>query len=609
MPVNVKAVSKRLISLTLSITVLACANANADPVSNIFVFGDSNADVGSQGPLRRPTNSGLMWSESIASAFGLQGRHAREFTLNAAGDGIDILATGGENYAVNGGTALTFDCCVTFGQQVNFFVEDRGRFNENDLVFTWFTRNDITTALPDGLPYSAATYADAYIEQIERLKSLGARNIVAFGAEVGLIPEQYALDMGTPPELIELLRQETVLAEQALWPRLAQNGVFIIDMNRLGDDIIDNPARYGFTSTFDGYQQMGNPNPPISQSLPNDGNVFTLDGHYTTAMQDVIADYTLAQLRASDQIGGLLLHSSLGYRHASKTLTAARPAELAEGWRVYGSPFAGLSSRERRDAISPESDITFNGASFGAGYTFSDGMAIDAGLSLFRNETRFGEKSGEAQSTSSLFEISLKRPVLDGMALTAQGAIGRTSFDRIERKSRLGSAASAVASGSTEGQYYSAGFGIEASRQVGDWSIRGGVGLNYEKMIMDAYAEKPGVLALHYGEAEVEGYWSQFDAEIAYGTETSKFRPFSAISVSHDFSDRRMTVKAGPTADTIVSRPVDVPGGTSASFQIGVIGNLGTGMTGRASIFASTTAGSDREISSSGIRLSLTSHF
>ncbi|NGQ92904.1 autotransporter domain-containing protein [Rhodobacter sp. HX-7-19] len=600
--------SRRILGLLLA-TTLACSGAKADPVANMFVFGDSNADVGSQGPQRRPTNAGSMWSETVARALNLQNRHAREFRINATADGIDILATGGENYAVNGGTALTFDCCVSFGQQVDFFAADRGRFASNDLVFTWFTRNDITTALPDGLPYSAQSYTDAYITQIERLRGLGARNIVAFGAEVGLIPEQFALDIGTPPEMIALLRQETLLAEAALWPRLAQNDVFIIDMNRLGDDIIADPGRYGFTATTDGYQQMGNPNPPESQTLPNDGNVFTLDGHYTSAMQDVIADYTLAQLRAGDQIGSLLLQSSDSYRQASQSLSAARSANRGEGWQIYGAPFGGLSSHARGNAISPEADLTFNGATFGVGYTFQNGTAIDAGLSMFRGATTFGGASGSAKSRSTLFEISLLHPLSEGLALTAHGSAGRTTFDRIERKARLGALAEARGLGSADGAYYSAGLGMEAARTLGNWSVRASAGVSYEKMSIDGYAEAPGVLALHFGDAESAGFTGNLDAEVIYGAETEVFRPFSTLSLNHDFSGRDMTVKAGPTADTIVSRPVGGAGGTTASLELGVKVKLGASVSGSASVYGSLQPGSDRGLSASGLRLALVSRF
>ncbi len=158
-------------------SVAAPAGA-AGSVLDVIVFGDSSADLGSEGPARRPTNLGEMWSERLARAVGRSSTNARSVQINEAGTGIDIIRTGGNSYAVNGSTALPFDCCLTFAQQVDFFVQDRTRFSGNELVFTWFTRNDITTAFTDGIPadgvaYSADRYANAYATQVDRLRALG----------------------------------------------------------------------------------------------------------------------------------------------------------------------------------------------------------------------------------------------------------------------------------------------------------------------------------------------------------------------------------------------------------------------------------------------------
>lgn len=588
----------------ISYSVLVLPSA-ADPVSNVIIFGDSNADVGSQGPFRRPTNEGQMWGERLAGTLGFQSRHAREFRINEAGDGIDVIRTGGENYAVNGATALTYDCCISLERQVDFFVEDRGRFDGNEIVFTWITRNDITTALPDGLPYSAELYADAYLGQIERLKSLGAKNIVAFGAEVGLIPEQFALDNGTSPDLIARLRQETILAEAALWPGLRENDVFIIDMERLGRSIIEDPAKYGFTHTTDSYQQRGISDPPPSQSLPNDGNVFTLDGHYTTAMQSIIADFTLAQIRASDQLSSVMIQSSLGFRNSREALESLRQNRIDSGWLVFGAPFAGRSDQGGSGPLGPGVSETFAGLAFGAEYEFEDGIRIGNGLTASRSDGRFDSSLGEIESNSVLFEAFASHPITDAVSLEMHGAFGFTDLARIRRLASLGAVATGSADGSTDGRYMAAGVGLKGEWAYGAWTFGGRAGLTYDEMMIEGYAETDGPMALHYGDLRQQSLLGSVDARVAYGAASSSFRPFAQVSLMHDFLDEDLDVQVGPTADTIVSRTKDRGLSTGVGLEIGFDADLGAGFTASASIQASKWFGDDASATSSGFRVSL----
>jgi hypothetical protein len=129
--------------------------ARAGDVSDVFVFGDSSSDLGSMGPDRRPTNQGSMWSETLADRLGLQSTTASQVTLDANGNIVAVVGTGGNNFAVNGATAVPYPGVSSFSDQVDLFAADRGRFSANDLVMTWFARNDITTAFALGVPYDA----------------------------------------------------------------------------------------------------------------------------------------------------------------------------------------------------------------------------------------------------------------------------------------------------------------------------------------------------------------------------------------------------------------------------------------------------------------------
>jgi hypothetical protein len=96
-----------------------------------------------------------MWSETLADRLGLQSTTASQVTLDANGNIVAVVGTGGNNFAVNGATAVPYPGVSSFSDQVDLFAADRGRFSANDLVMTWFARNDITTAFALGVPYDA----------------------------------------------------------------------------------------------------------------------------------------------------------------------------------------------------------------------------------------------------------------------------------------------------------------------------------------------------------------------------------------------------------------------------------------------------------------------
>jgi phospholipase/lecithinase/hemolysin/uncharacterized protein YhjY with autotransporter beta-barrel domain len=561
---------------TLLFATLVPQASVAEPVSDVIVFGDSSADLGSQGPARRPTNLGQMWSERLARALGRTSTHARSFRINQAGTGIDIVRTGGNSYAVNGSTALPFDCCLSFAQQVDFFVQDRTRFKGDELVFTWFTRNDITTAFTDGptadgRPYSAERYAEAYAIQVDRLRGLGARNIVAFGAESGLLPVQFSLDNGATPETLELLRQETIRAEAVLWPRLKARGVYLINVDALGEDVRRNPAKYGFTATTDSYQQRGNPSPPPSQTLANDGNVFTLDGHFTSAMQAVVADFTLAQLAARDRFAALAAEPLEGLRGNEAGLESRLSG--AQAWLV---PVGSLSvstaveqtHREQR-AVGTDPGYTRNAtaARVGIEWRMTEGMAIgfqagwreiDADIPL-AGAAGDGAGGGHEGRDLSATIYGLLRPVED-LTLSLAFTGGQVEHETVKRRARLGSVAVETTQGETKARYGSIRLGAAYALDLGSgWSLTPAVAGSWSQVETDGYREVAGPLALSYGDATVEEARVGGSLTLARADADSVFRPYLTVGVDHVIDGRSVTVQVGPTAGMRVDYRTERP--------------------------------------------------
>lgn len=578
----------------------ASSTAAADPVSSLVVFGDSSSDLGSQGLERRPTNLGQMWSERLAGNLGLQMKIAREFRINAAGDGFDILKPGGSNYAVNGSTVLDFDCCLSFRQQVDFFVEDKKRFRGDEIVAVYFDRNDIETAFSEGLPYSATAFADEYVTQIKRLKTLGAKNIVAIGWDLDFIPAQFGLDSGrATPETLIALRDETLKQRSALFPQLQKQNVFLIDLDVLGDDILANPKKYGFTATTESYQQRGNPNPPPSQSLPNDGNAFTLDGHLTSAAQAVVADYMLAQLRARDQYAGLLAQSALDQRTTKDALASIRGAG-EPGWRVVAAPYAGRIDQKADGQLDAEFNQAYQGLAFGARRSFEGGFTLGGGVSLRAFDGDFAGARGMAKGTAGLVTVFVAQPVAKGVMLDAHAAYGATDFSEIERRAALGAVARERVTGATNGRQTSAGIGVRVEHDAGDWILAGRIGAEYERTTVDGYVERTNVLALNYGDSSFESALGRLDVEIARSGDQT-WRPFLAVSASHDFLDDDIDVKVGPSKQTIVTYSSRRGLRTQVAGELGVDFQVNTAWTLRTSLTGSSWSGKGGDASASGL--------
>lgn len=575
----------------LLVGIAASSTAAADPVSSLVVFGDSSSDLGTQGPDRRPTNLGQMWSERLAGNLGLPMKLARQVRPTADGSGFELAKPGGSNYAVNGSTVLNYDCCLSFRQQVDFFVEDKKRFRGDELVALYFDRNDVETAFTDGLPYSPEAFAAEYIAQVKRLKALGAKNIVAMGWDLDFIPAQFGLDSGrATPETLVQLRAETSKQRVALFPQLQKQNVYLIDLDILGDDILANPKKYGFTATTESYQQRGNPNPPPSQSLPNDGNAFTLDGHLTSAAQAVVADYMLAQLRARDQYAGLLAQSALDQRTAKQTLASFRGAG-APGWSLFAAPYAGRIDQQADGQLDSEFNQTFQGLAFGARRSFASGFTLGGGVSLREVDGDFAGARGKAKGTAGLVTVFVAQPLGKSVTLDAYGAYGATDFREIERRAALGAVARERVTGSTNGRQASAGIGVRVAHDLGEWVLSGRAGAEYERTSIDGYVEKKNVLALNYGDSSFESALGRVDFEIARGDDHT-FRPFLNVSATQDFLDDAIDVKVGPSASTVVTYSSRRGLRTEIAGQLGVDVRVGQAWTLRTSLTESVWSGS-----------------
>ncbi len=585
---------------------LAAVAATPAPVASqtIVVFGDSSADLGSQGPDRRPTNRGDMWSEALAKRVGKTSTFARSLSYDADGNLISNKFTGGNSYAINGSTASRFAGVPTLSDQVNFYIQDRKTFNKDDLVFVWITRNDITSAFLEGVPYDPETYANDYVAAIRSMQNAGARNIVAFGAETKLLPVQLTLDAGLPEELIDTLSLESQASNAALWPKLTARNVYILDLDRLAEDVRTSPKKYGFEFTTDSYLGRGDTSGVSPQSRPNDGNVFTEDGHYTTAMQAVVSDFALAQVRARDQYLTNLLQTGYRFRANLATTDAARIAGQSNeegGWRIYGGTSfdKSASGGERFADVKLEQDTTYGQA--GVDFKTEHGLLIGGSLDLGIGSGDYSDKAGSVEQNTVQVTGYISKQLNSGFFIHATASGGGTRFTSIKRTTNLGATAKATATGDTSAQYQSASIGLGQTTRMRGLIVTADVQLSTETTKIEGYREDAGVLALSYGDSEFSSELASIGLRVEGEPQFDQINPFASLKWTHDFNDDSVKVRLGPTQATIVDYVTERPFSNELTLQFGASYQTESGLGIRGALTTTQYSGASGDWGTTGI--------
>ena len=582
--------SSALVAKYISLlAVLTTSQVHAESITQVYIFGDSSSDVGS-GPngLPRPTNAGLMWSELIGDTLGHPSTAARIVTIDGVGT-ITGTPNGGNNYAVSGATVSPFAGSVSFADEIAFFDQDKTRFGSNDLVFTWLGSNDITSAFFDGVPFSREQYVDTYLENIASLRERGAANIVAIVEPEKLLPIQWTLDASgglITTDLLGVLSDEIAASNNALNPGLAQAGVYFVDVNKLAEDVRLNLGKYGFLYGTDGYITLDD-----ATAFPNDGNVFA-NGHYSTAMHAVIADYILAQLRARDQFASVLTQSMFTFQQETGELAQANTLSAflesdslgrlhqreAGTWKTQ----AGLTGRSSTEPDTGGTDAklaTGQGGGYVSGnVAVTDDWLIGGRFSFTKSEGKFGDSQSSKQSDGEFGSLDQSTAMLSLYAvhrfnssayLNTMISYGATNYDKINRRASLGSVAKEQTQGDTNGDYFSASIGGGYEIPLGDWTITPNASVAYERISIAGYSEREDVMALAYGDAEYDALRGSLGIRAHLTGGVSKLRPFFGLNISHDFIADDISVKVGPDRASVVDYTTERPNRTLGTASVG----------------------------------------
>jgi len=535
-------------------TALSPVTARAGEVSRLFIFGDSSADVGADGA--RYTNDGPMWAESLARRLGRDSTPARGITLD--GDGrvdrdVPPVKRTGTNYAVGGATAAPWPGRIHFADQLGWFREDHpDGFGRHDLALLWMGSNDAAEAILAGVEYDPERYADAYMAHVEALRDLGARSIVAINEPERLLPRRYYQDVfGLEEEdavaLMAAQGEAIAASNTALADRLPAADVYVLDLNRLADAILADPARFGFTATTDGYMTLGDP-----RDLPDDGNLFA-DNHYSVAMHTVVSDFVLAQLAARDRFVRLATAPLDGVR----SLQADLAPRLA-GVGTWSAPVGAVTltadatfSRHNRNrqGTDPGQDQQATGVRLTGDWRAADALAlgVQAGWrSLDWSVPGTGGGVTGQDLSGTLYAVASP---LDGTMVSLAATLGRVDYDTIDRRTTLGATAVGQAKGDTVADYAALRVGLARSVAIDGWTLTPGVAVGWTWVETAGYDEAAGPLSLSYGTAVVTEWRASAGVTLARAAAADGLRPRLSLAWDQALTDRPVSVQVGPAAD------------------------------------------------------------
>lgn len=549
--------------LTAAVATISPQSATlAQSPSQILMLGDSAADSGTYAG-ERPVNQGNLWIETLAGRLGLGMSVARTITSDGK-----VVNEGGNNYAASGASVIRHMPfpVVTFADQVAQVQQDHATIAGDALVLLQFDSNDPGYAYLLGVPYDANAYADEYLRNVRVLQEMGARDLVAMADSHSLLPEGLYASIGYTPAEFEEHRQRMIASREALWPQLAAAGVYVVDIDRVAADVTGNLDKYGFTIGDDGW---------MNGNGPNDGHVFTHDGHYTAAMQDIFADFTLAQLSARAQFSHLLTQPVVAMRDSLATLEERMGARAFRStgrdvgeWRDYADLSFATASGKPGGGLDHGAHANGDGGSAGADVLLSEGLLIGGRLDYRHDRGEFGAEAGSWTGDSVIATAYSSVALGHDFILNASASYGHTDYRDITRRARLG-LATETATGQTSAHYWQAKIGLEHGAAVGDWLVTTSGTLAYERSEIGGYDESGRVLGLSYGDSSFDTLRLSLGVRADLGSEDQRFRPSLSLMVEQDLLDDDVVAQVGPTRSMLVGHALDRPERSAARAVFG----------------------------------------
>jgi outer membrane lipase/esterase len=497
----------RHLSSAVAVALAFSGAAQAQSFDNYFVFGDSLSDAGNVAALLSlpagnsfTTNPDPVYAQIIGATYGFNITNFSPF----------IAGSTGTDYAVGGACAspdsTTFHCVndpsgaglfsVT-GQLNGYLTANGGHADPHALYSVWSGANDIFTAVGNPATAAANTViaANVTVGLIGALQTAGAKYIIVFNLpDLGLTPA----NVGTPSQ--NGASQITIAYNTTFNTDLASlgDGIIPVDVYGLVNDVIANPALYGFTDVTHPACGVGASSVacgPAGSGLPftyapgtNDTFLFADGVHPSGAGHRLLAQAVIAELAAPTQISMMGQAALKSYEDHSRTIDEqifeGRGSDRADDSTLGFANLQYSNIGYDATANTPQTDLNQTSLTAGGDYRGNEHYSLGGAISLSSQQIDAGGARIDGRAVLfSLYGVwNVGNAYFDAVA-----SGGSDNFD-VHRHIQLLSA-DRVENGNTNASQNA--FALGAGYLFGDGGIKHGpfIDVTWQKADINNFAE------------------------------------------------------------------------------------------------------------------------
>ncbi|MCL8381049.1 autotransporter outer membrane beta-barrel domain-containing protein [Xanthobacter aminoxidans] len=595
-----------LAALLSSVSFGALETAQAHEFSNFYVFGDSLSDAGTyyvvvDGQLqsvRFTVNPGQVWDMRVGEHYGI------DVSPYLAIDTVSGTSTvvGGTNYAQGGAcvdSGYNIPKCVVYPsntlgetQQLQTYLASTGGVaNPNALYSMWAGANDVFSQAilwnggaetKEQAIANVATAADQHVANIATLSRAGARYIIVPNLpDISKAPVTGIL--GDAAFFSEAVTTYNTTLNQDL-RRLGGSNIIFVDDFALLNEVIANPAMYGFTNvTSKACTQLFSltctANTLVAPNAQND-YLFADIVHPTPAGHALLAEYIESIIDAPGLIGMLAESPIYVGRGIYRTLDTRIGTGTPKGFQLYTNiDYSTYSLDPTRDHSGSDGSAT--AGYVGLEYGFGNGISVGALLSYASGSYNFSALSGGYDA--DMFNGTIYANARFGGAFAQlSGTMGSIDYNSIQRQFALG-AALRTDMGNTSGIYYGARLATGYDFTFGQATLTPLAQLTYQQATVDGYAETAGnSSAMSFGNQLRELFYVTLGGQASYAFVVSgvTIRPNVQASWNYDFLNQDRSVTAGLlTAPVTFAMPVYQPGRAWTNLAAGLTVEAANGLS------------------------------
>jgi outer membrane lipase/esterase len=547
--------SHAVVATALSLAVGAATAQFPDFIS----FGDSLSDAGSFKPFTPPgtglytTNPGPMWTQFLASRYGL--------SSSPANQGGNDYAEGGARVALTPGVPpafpLTANATPVLTQIARYLA--RGPADPGALYSVWAGGNDLSTQVAllqagaidaQQLQAAMSLAATQLVGGVAQLQAAGATNLLVFNLpDAGRSPSGLASGQSAALGHIVNLFNATL---NAGLDHIGGN-VIRVNIDELLNEVIADPARYGFANVtsvacnndFGGsvYALFCTPQTLVSPDAP-ETYLFADGSHPTTAGMRLIAQLAASMIEGPQKMAALgeapLAVEAANFRTLDGRMQSSfdrpRTTDRLQPWIAldYANPDL------RGSFIDGEADVTT--VSVGADVKVNERLLVGGVFGYSENKGDFGGGGYKLrETTGTLYAGYGEGPWYAGVRLGA----GNLDYSDVHRDIELGTGVR-VERGETSGYHW---FG---SLVGGLWFGAPGGLLHgpfakvtwQEAHVRSFFEQGSSSTALGYGEQKREALQTSLGWQVA-GT-LGAVRPFGRVTWEYDARADDRTISATP---------------------------------------------------------------